>query len=108
MQQGLRDRIVQSVKDIGVSDAEVMTTDTHLVTGLVRSPLGYYPVGAALPTASFVRQITQTVQKAVANLEESSAGVCKFSPQRRMLGSGSVRSIMNLIGPGALAVGRSF
>src|SRR5205807_8206579 len=38
MQQGLRDHILQSIRDTGVIDAEVMTTDTHLVTGLVRSP----------------------------------------------------------------------
>jgi len=108
MQQGLRDRIVQSVKDIGVSDAEVMTTDTHLVTGLVRSPLGYYPVGAALPTASFVTQITQTVQKAVANLEESSAGVSKFSLQMQVLGSETFQSITSFIGRVARQIGRSF
>src|SRR5207247_9568920 len=93
MQQCLLDRIVESVKDIGVSDAEVMTTDTHLVTGLVRSLLGYYPVGAALPTASFVTQITQTVKKAVANIEESSAGVFKFSLQMQVLGSETFQSI---------------
>src|SRR5690242_7066042 len=51
MQQGLRDQILRSIRESGINDAEVMTTDTHLVTGLVRSPLGYYPVGAALPTA---------------------------------------------------------
>src|SRR2546430_3938771 len=79
MQQGLRDHILQSIKQTGVSDAEVMTTDTHLVTGLVRSPLGYYPVGTALPTAAFVTKITQTVQKAMSNLEESTAGFSKFS-----------------------------
>src|SRR6266705_1909746 len=74
MQQGLRDKILQSIRETGVSDAEIMTTDTHLVTGLVRSPLGYYPVGAALPTATFVAQITATVQEAMTSLGESSAG----------------------------------
>src|SRR5256712_11582790 len=86
MQQGLRDQILQAIRETGVSDAEVMTTDTHLVTGLVRSPLGYHPVGAALPTATFVTQITQSVKKAMANLEESSAGFFQFSLQIRILG----------------------
>src|SRR5260370_20215529 len=93
MQQGLRDQILQSIRETGVGDAEVMTTDTHLVTGLVRSPLGYYPVGAALPSATFLRQITQTVQKAIANLEESSAAFSKFSLQLRELGSQTFQSI---------------
>jgi predicted neutral ceramidase superfamily lipid hydrolase len=108
MQQGLRDQILQSIKETGVSDSEVMTTDTHLVTGLVRSPLGYYPVGAALPTASFATQITQTVQKAMTNLEDSSAGFSKFSLQLRVLGSETFQSITGFIGRIARQIGKSF
>jgi putative membrane protein len=108
MQQGLRDQILQSIRETGVSDAEVMTTDTHLVTGLVRSPLGYYPVGTALPTTSFVGQITQTVQKALSNLEESSAGFSKFSLQLQVLGSETFQSITGFIGRIARQIGRSF
>src|SRR5467141_4899742 len=108
MQQGLRDKILQSMRETGVSDAEVMTTDTHLVTGLVRSPLGYYPVGAALPNASFVTQITQTVQKAMSNLEESVAGFSRFSLQLQVLGSETFHSITDFIGRIARQIGRSF
>ena len=108
MQRGLRNHILQSIRETGVSDAEVMTTDTHLVTGLVRSPLGYYPVGAALPTATFVTQITQTVQKAMSNLEESSAGFSKFSLQLQVLGSETFQSITGFIGRIARQIGRSF
>ena len=108
MQQGLRDHILQLIRETGVSDAEVMTTDTHLVTGLVRSPLGYYPVGNALPTAAFVTKITQTVQKAMSNLEESSAGFSKFSLQLQVLGSETFQSITGFIGRIARQIGRSF
>src|SRR5438309_1961789 len=108
MQQGLRDHILQSIRETGVSDAEVMTTDTHLVTGLVRSPLGYYPVGTALPTAAFVTKITQTVQKAMSNLEESSAGFSKFSLQLQVLGSETFQSITGFIGRIVRQIGRSF
>jgi putative membrane protein len=108
MQRGLRNQILQSIRETGVSDAEVMTTDTHLVTGLVRSPLGYYPVGAALPTATFVTQITQTVQKAMSNLEESAAGFSKFSLQLQVLGSETFQSITGFIGRIARQIGRSF
>src|SRR6266567_4344035 len=108
MQQGLRDQILQSIRGTGVSDAEVMTTDTHLVTGLVRSPLGYYPVGAALPTATFVAQITATVQKAMTNLEASSAGFSKFSLQLQVLGSETFQSITGFIGRIVRQIGRSF
>ena len=108
MQQGLRDEILQSIREAGVSDAEVMTTDTHLVTGLVRSPLGYYPVGAALPTSVFLMQISQTVQKAMSNLEESAAGFSKFSLQLQVLGSETFQSITGFISRIARQIGRSF
>jgi putative membrane protein len=108
MQQGLRDQLLRSIRETGVSDAEVMTTDTHLVTGLVRSPLGYYPVGAALPTTTFVAQITKTVQNALANLEESSAGFSKFSLQMHVLGSEAFQSISSFIGRIARQIGRAF
>jgi putative membrane protein len=108
MQQGLRDQILQSISKAGVSDGEIMTTDTHLVTGLVRSPLGYYPVGAALPTATFLKLITQTVQRAVGNLEQSSAGFSKFSLQLQVLGSETFQSITGFIGRIARQIGKSF
>ena len=108
MQQGLREQILQSIKQTEVSDAEIMTTDTHLVTGLVRSPLGYYPVGAALPTATFLTQITETVQKAMSDLEESSAGFSKFSLQLQVLGSETFQSITGFIGRIARQIGGSF
>ena len=108
MQQGLREQILQSIKQTEVSDAEIMTTDTHLVTGLVRSPLGYYPVGAALPTATFLTQITETVRKAMSDLEESSAGFSKFSLQLQVLGSETFQSITSFIGRIARQIGGSF
>ena len=108
MQQGLRDQILLSIGKTGVQDAEIMTTDTHLVTGLVRSPLGYYPVGAALPTDTFLSQIAQTVEKASSNLEESAAGFSKFSLQLQVLGSDAFQSISGFIGRIARQIGRSF
>ena len=108
MQQGLRDQILKSIGKTGISDAEIMTTDTHLVTGLVRSPLGYYPVGAALPTDTFLTQINQTVEKAISNLEDSSAGFSKFSLQLQVLGSDAFQSISGFIGRIARQIGRSF
>lgn len=108
MQQGFRDRIISSIKNSGINDGEVMTTDTHLVTGLVRSPLGYYPVGAALPADSFLSQIKNTVRSAVENLEAASAGASKFSVQIQVLGSDTFNSITSFIGRVARQIGRQF
>jgi len=65
-------------------------------------------VGAALPTATFVKQITQTVEKAMSNLEESAAGFSKFSLQLQVLGSDAFQSISGFIGRIGRQIGRSF
>lgn len=108
MQQGLRDRILQSLQGTGITDAEIMTTDTHLVTGLVRSPLGYYPVGAALQTDAFIAEINDTVRRAIANMEDSTAGASRFSLTLRVLGSQAFNSISSFVGRIARQIGRSF
>ena len=108
MQRGLRDRILQALREKGVDESEVMTTDTHLVTGLVRSPLGYYPVGEHIPHAGLIGEISETVQKALANSEDSSAGLSTFSLSLQVLGSDAFHSITSFIGQIARKIGRAF
>ncbi len=108
MLTGFRERILQSLREMGVSDAEIMTTDTHLVTGLVRSELGYYPVGAHVSEELMIQKITQCVQRATANLESSSAGLSEFSLQLQVLGSDTFESITSFIGRIARQIGRQF
>ena len=108
MQQGLRQKILHSLSSIGVDDAEIMTTDTHLVTGLVRSPLGYHPVGDGIPIDHFIEIVSETVGKAATRLEDSSAGVSTFSMLLPVLGSDAFTSISSFIGRIARQVGRGF
>ncbi|MBO0888248.1 DUF2070 family protein, partial [Candidatus Bathyarchaeota archaeon] len=108
MKQGLRDKLIQEIKHTGVKDAEVMTTDTHLVTGQVRSPLGYYPVGAAWASSSFDTSLVTAVERARQNLGEASAGISKFSLTMPVLGSEAFESISGFIGRIARQIGKSF
>jgi len=108
MQTGFREQILESLYEMGVSDAEIMTTDTHLVTGLVRSKLGYYPVGAHVPVSLMIRKIRDTVQKAIANMEESSAGFSEFSLQLQVLGSETFEAITTFVGRIARHIGKRF
>lgn len=46
MVKGLRDYLVNSLKSqLGLSALEIVTTDTHLLTGLKQARKGYFPVG---------------------------------------------------------------
>ncbi len=108
MHTGVREAILEDLETIGVADGEIMTTDTHLVTGLVRSSLGYYPVGAHLDVGLLTRKVRETVQRAMASMEESTAGFSKFSIEVRVLGSETFQTITSFVGRIARRIGRQF
>jgi predicted neutral ceramidase superfamily lipid hydrolase len=108
MKSGVREAILKDLETIGISDGEVMTTDTHLVTGLVRSSLGYYPVGAHIDLGLFMRTVRATVQRAIAAMEESTAGFSRFSIEVRVLGSETFHTITGFVSRIARRIGRQF
>jgi len=108
MHTGVREAILEELETIGVADGEIMTTDTHLVTGLVRSSLGYYPVGAHLDVGLLTRKVRETVQRAMGSMEESTAGFSKFSIEVRVLGSETFQTITSFVGRIARRIGRQF
>jgi len=108
MHTGVREAILEDLEKIGVSDGEIMTTDTHLVTGLVRSPLGYYPVGAHIDLRLLTEKVRETVQRAIVSMEESSAGFSKFAIEVRVLGSETFQTITSFVGRIARRIARQF
>jgi predicted neutral ceramidase superfamily lipid hydrolase len=108
MHTGVREAILEDLETIGVADGEIMTTDTHLVTGLVRSTLGYYPVGAHLDVGLLKQKVRETVHRAISSMEESTAGFSKFSIEVRVLGSETFQTITSFVGRIARHIGRQF
>ncbi|MEM2848981.1 MAG: DUF2070 family protein [Candidatus Bathyarchaeia archaeon] len=72
MVSGLREKIVQSLKEMGVSDAEVFTTDTHMVNAVVLNR-GYHPVGEAIDEKSIIETVLDAFKEAYNGLEWASA-----------------------------------
>jgi putative membrane protein len=108
MRTGVREAILEDLEAIGISDGEIMTTDTHLVTGLVRSALGYYPVGANLDIGLLTKKVRETVQRALETMEDSTAGFSKFSIEVRVLGSETFQTITGFVGRIARQIARQF
>jgi len=73
MRASLRERILEELMRAGIHDGEVMTTDTHMVNGLVSARLGYHPVGEALDEERLVQYILQSVEDARKDLEDGAA-----------------------------------
>jgi len=108
METGFREMILASMKTEGVDDGEVMTTDTHLVAGVVRSRLGYHPVGEGINKEFFIDKIRQTLITARNKLEDSSTGFSTFHLDLHVLGSSSFQGITQFVGRVARGIGRSF
>ena len=97
MASGLREKILISLKEVDVSGGEVMTTDTHIVNGLVPARLGYYPLGEAINQDAIIKLVRHTVEKAKENLEEVKVLTSSGSVEVKSLGSESLEKLMSFM-----------
>jgi putative membrane protein len=74
MVSGLRERILSTLKSMGMSEGEVFTTDTHAVNALILSKRGYHPIGEAIDHEKLIGYIKRVTLAAVSDLERAKAG----------------------------------
>ena len=70
MEIGFRQEIIDAVKDLGIDEIEVMTTDTHTVNTLSR---GYNPIGIA-KRDEIIEYVKISIQEAIKDLEKVEVG----------------------------------
>jgi putative membrane protein len=97
MTRGLREQILQHVCDLGFDDAEVMTTDTHMVNGVVHARLGYHPIGEVVDWKPLIREVVNASKTALSDLEECEVGVVSGQIPVMTLGHKSLRGVMGTI-----------
>jgi len=73
MISGLRERILSELREIGIVDGEVLTTDTHAVCGVVLTARGYHPIGEVIDQSKLISYIRQAAVKALDSLEPAEA-----------------------------------
>jgi putative membrane protein len=73
MVSGLREKILLALREIGITDGEVLTTDTHTVNGIVVTERGYHPIGEAIDHAKLIDSIREAAVTALGNLEPAEA-----------------------------------
>jgi len=69
MVRGLREKILDVIKDYGINVGEVLTTDTHVVNAIVRTARGYHPIGEAVPHEELIKYIKDAVRMALDNMK---------------------------------------
>jgi len=74
-----------------------MTTDTHMVNGIVSARLGYHPVGEVVPWSPIIEEITTECRQALSDLEEGEVGVISGQIPVTTLGQKSLRRVMSMV-----------
>jgi len=97
MASGLRDRILSALKEMGAIDGEVMTSDTHMVNGIVSAKLGYYPIGAATDQEVIVESVRKAAGEAKKNIEPVEASLSCSEVQVRTLGLSSLGQLTGFV-----------
>ena len=70
MEKGFRQEIIDSTKDLGIDELEVMTTDTHTVNTLSR---GYNPIGIS-KRSEIIEFVRLSIKEAIKDLEKVEVG----------------------------------
>ncbi len=97
MMRGLREEILDRIKSVGFDDGEVMTSDTHMVNGIVSARLGYHTVGEVVPWAPLLERVGEAGREALADLEMCEVGAVSGQISVTTLGSKSLRRVMRVI-----------
>ena len=97
MARGLRERILSVLKEMGANDAEVMTSDTHMVNGIVPARLGYYPIGATADPEIVVNSVKKAAEKAKRNVTPVVASVRCSDLKVRTLGLSSLSHLTSFM-----------
>ena len=97
MVSGLREKILSSLNEIGINDGEVLTTDTHAVTGVVLTTRGYHPVGEVINHEKLIGYIKQATLNAMEDLEPADVAWCtKTIPKVKVVGRNQIEALCGL------------
>lgn len=94
MISGLRERILSELKEMGIVDGEVLTTDTHSVCGMVRSRRGYNLVGEVIDHSKLISYIREAAERALDSMEPVKASWrIETIPNLRVVGEKQISEI---------------
>ncbi|MBE0519997.1 DUF2070 family protein [Candidatus Bathyarchaeota archaeon] len=94
MVSGLREKILSTLKSMGISESEVFTTDTHSVNAVILSKRGYHPIGEAIDHEKLIGYIKRATLAAVSDLERAKAGARSITvPNVKVIGEKKLETL---------------
>jgi len=94
MVSGLREKILSALEKIGVNNGEILTTDTHAVTGLILTTRGYHPIGEVIDHTKLIEYIKEATMKALENVEPTKVSWRTMSvPNVKVIGKKQIETL---------------
>jgi putative membrane protein len=98
MVSGLRERILSSLRSMGIEDGEIFTTDTHAVNALVLTSQGYHPVGEVMENEKFISYVMNAASSALADMELVGVSFSSVKvPNVKVVGAKQLESLCLLV-----------
>jgi putative membrane protein len=97
MASGLRERILSTLRQMGVADGEVMTSDTHMVNGITSSKFGYHPIGEATDPEDIIASVRTAADEARRSIEPVEVSFAHSEVQVKTLGLSSLSQLMRFV-----------
>jgi len=94
MVSNLRENILLRLGELGITDGEVLTSDTHIVNGVVMVKRGYHPIGEVINTERLIGYIESAVLDALEDLEIAEAAWrTEIIPKIKVIGEEQINTL---------------
>ena len=98
LKAGLRERILQALRPLGIVEGEVMTSDTHLVNAIGLTPRGYYTIGEQMDEELLTKYIIDACRGALESMRPGGASHIRITLKgMRILGVGGLESLADIL-----------
>jgi putative membrane protein len=98
---GLREKMLSSLRSMGIDAGEVFSTDTHSVSGIVLGRRGYHPIGEFMDHEKLIDCVKQATASALASMGRAKAGCRTISvPSVKVIGRERLESLSLLTDKG--------
>jgi len=97
MISGLREKILSVIRELGIGEGEILTSDTHAVNGIVLVPRGYHPVGEAMDQSRLIEYIKEATIRALNDMEPAEvAWSTKTVADIKVIGEKQIEALCDL------------
>ena len=101
MVSGLREKVIDAIKERGYEGVEVMTSDTHTVNAIGVSEQGYSPVGEKMNFSRFIKYTLETIDEAEKRLEPCNVMSSRITiPRLTILGTDGLNRLRHILESG--------